>query len=58
MKYKVTINYQEFIFSDRNTADTFAAIAKEHIYSADGKKDTVTNEYLTDEEAAEYEKGN
>ena len=58
MKYVVKINYTAFLFDDNNTADTFAAIAKNHIVNTDGTKDTVTNEYLTDQEAQEYEKRN
>ena len=58
MRYLVSINYTNFIFDDPSTADKFAAIAKSHIVNNDGKKDTVTNEYLTDGEAAEYEKEN
>ena len=58
MKYLVSVNYTEFLFDDENTANNFAAIAKNHIVNKDGKKDTVINEYLTDEEAAEHEERN
>ena len=58
MKFLVKVNYTAFLFDDENTADKFAAIAKSHIVNTDGKKDTVLNEYLTDEEATEYEARN
>lgn len=58
MRYLVKINYQEFIFDEHNTAESFAALAKNHIVNSDGTKDTVCTEYLTDQEAEEYEKRN
>ena len=58
MRFLVSINYTDFMFDDPTTADKFAAIAKRHIVNKDGQKDKVTTEYLTNEEALEYEKGN
>ena len=54
MKFLVTVNYEQFLFDHAGTADTFAALAKEHIVNVDGKKDTVITEYLTDEEAKKW----
>lgn len=57
MKYLVNIDYTHFLISDHNTATSFAEMAKN--YAIDKEKPIkVSLEVLTDEEAAEYEKGN
>ena len=55
MFFLVTINYEQFLFDSSGTADTFAALAKNNIVNVDGKKDIVTTEYLTDEEAKQWQ---
>ena len=54
MYFLVTVNYEQFIFDNAGTADSFAALAKNYIVNVDGKKDKVTTEYLTNEEAKEW----
>lgn len=49
--YRVTVNYQDFDFTDHITADTFAALAKQNAIKTDDKKTKVDIEYLTEEEA-------
>ena len=57
MKYLVNIDYTHFLISDHKTATSFAEMAKN--YAIDKEKPIkVSLEVLTDEEAAEYEKGN
>ena len=59
MKYLVNISFLEFLFDEHGTADTFAAVAKAHYVDKNDEKPVkVYTDYLTDEEAAEYEKGN
>lgn len=58
MRYLVSINYEKYLFDSATTADTFAALAKNHIVNSGRTKDVVTVDYLTDQEAEEYEKRN
>ena len=49
----------EFLFDEHSTAGNFAAVAKAHyVDKKDNKPVNVHTEYLTDEEAAEYETRN
>ncbi len=57
MKYLVNIDYTHFLIPERSTATSLAELAKN--YAVDKEKPIkVSLEVLTDEEAAEYEKGN
>lgn len=51
LKYRVTVNYQDFDFDDYLTANQFAALAKTNAIKDGDKKTKVIIEYLTEEEA-------
>ena len=58
MYYKISINLEDFLIEDHNTATSFASLAKKSIIPDGNTPDKVTIEVLTDEEAAEYETRN
>lgn len=50
--YRVTVNFQDFDFTDHVTADQFAALAKVNAVKDEKTKSTIVKvEYLTEEEA-------
>ena len=51
MVYKVTVGYTVFMIKDRETAFSFAEIAKNNVVEEYGRNTEVTVEILTEKEA-------